>query len=113
MILSALAEVGDRIHGLRAGGDDYLTKPFALRIGVLLCVRRSASTMPRPSTRRGAAIENQNVVGGAGGEKQPIAAVIGMVNDVARLGQAAPDELRYSFIVFDQQNFHAGGRSTA
>jgi two-component system, OmpR family, response regulator len=30
LILSALAEVDDRIRGLRAGGDDYLTKPFAL-----------------------------------------------------------------------------------
>ncbi|MTJ81843.1 MAG: response regulator transcription factor [Telmatospirillum sp.] len=29
LILSALAEVDDRIEGLRAGGDDYLTKPFA------------------------------------------------------------------------------------
>ena len=29
LILSALAEVDDRISGLRAGGDDYLTKPFA------------------------------------------------------------------------------------
>lgn len=29
LILSALAEVDDRIGGLRAGGDDYLTKPFA------------------------------------------------------------------------------------
>jgi len=29
LILSALAEVDDRIKGLRAGGDDYLTKPFA------------------------------------------------------------------------------------
>ena len=29
LILSALAEVDDRIQGLRAGGDDYLTKPFA------------------------------------------------------------------------------------
>lgn len=29
MILSALAEVDDKIKGLRAGGDDYLTKPFA------------------------------------------------------------------------------------
>jgi two-component system, OmpR family, response regulator len=30
LILSALAEVDDRIRGLRTGGDDYLTKPFAL-----------------------------------------------------------------------------------
>ena len=29
LILSALADVDDRIRGLRAGGDDYLTKPFA------------------------------------------------------------------------------------
>lgn len=29
MILSALGEVDDRVHGLRAGGDDYLVKPFA------------------------------------------------------------------------------------
>jgi two-component system OmpR family response regulator len=29
LILSALGEVDERIRGLRAGGDDYLTKPFA------------------------------------------------------------------------------------
>ena len=29
LILSALAEVDERIRGLKAGGDDYLTKPFA------------------------------------------------------------------------------------
>ncbi|TNE42547.1 MAG: response regulator transcription factor [Alphaproteobacteria bacterium] len=29
LILSALAEVDDRVKGLKAGGDDYLTKPFA------------------------------------------------------------------------------------
>jgi two-component system, OmpR family, response regulator len=47
LILSALAEVDDRIRGLRAGGDDYLTKPFALgelsaRLEAL--VRRSQGT---------------------------------------------------------------------
>jgi two-component system OmpR family response regulator len=30
LILSALGEVDDRVKGLRAGGDDYLTKPYAL-----------------------------------------------------------------------------------
>jgi two-component system, OmpR family, response regulator len=44
LILSALGEVDARIRGLRAGGDDYLTKPFAF--GELLArleavVRRS------------------------------------------------------------------------
>jgi len=29
LVLSALGEVDDRVKGLRAGGDDYLTKPFA------------------------------------------------------------------------------------
>jgi two-component system, OmpR family, response regulator len=29
LILSALADVDERIDGLKAGGDDYLTKPFA------------------------------------------------------------------------------------
>lgn len=29
LILSALGEVDDRVIGLKAGGDDYLTKPFA------------------------------------------------------------------------------------
>jgi two-component system OmpR family response regulator len=30
LILSALGEVDERIKGLKAGGDDYLAKPFAL-----------------------------------------------------------------------------------
>ena len=29
LFLSALGEVDDRVKGLRAGGDDYLTKPYA------------------------------------------------------------------------------------
>src|SRR5580698_7189779 len=29
LILSAKASVDDRVKGLQAGGDDYLTKPFA------------------------------------------------------------------------------------
>ena len=41
LILSALGEVDDKVKGLRAGGDDYLTKPFhpeelEARIRVLL-----------------------------------------------------------------------------
>jgi two-component system, OmpR family, response regulator len=46
LVLSALGTVDDRIRGLKAGGDDYLTKPFAFaellaRIEALL--RRSPS----------------------------------------------------------------------
>src|SRR5690606_16051870 len=45
LILSALGEVDDRVTGLRAGGDDYLVKPYAFtellaRIEVL--ARRSS-----------------------------------------------------------------------
>ena len=29
LILSALGQVDDRVKGLRAGGDDYLAKPYA------------------------------------------------------------------------------------
>jgi two-component system, OmpR family, response regulator len=47
LILSALASLDERVRGLRGGGDDYLTKPFALsellaRIDVL--ARRGAAT---------------------------------------------------------------------
>jgi two-component system, OmpR family, response regulator len=30
LILSALSDVDERVHGLKAGGDDYLAKPFAM-----------------------------------------------------------------------------------
>lgn len=52
LILSALADVDDRIRGLRAGGDDYLTKPFAF--GELLArldaLARRASGSGRETT---------------------------------------------------------------
>ncbi len=47
LILSALSGVDERVRGLRAGADDYLTKPFdflelTARLGVLLRPRYSA-----------------------------------------------------------------------
>ena len=47
LVLSALGEVDDRVEGLRAGGDDYLVKPYAFaellaRLDAL--VRRRAET---------------------------------------------------------------------
>jgi two-component system, OmpR family, response regulator len=45
LILSALGEVDDRVKGLRAGGDDYLTKPYAfseLLARIEALARRSA-----------------------------------------------------------------------
>lgn len=54
LVLSALGTVDDRVLGLKAGGDDYLTKPFAFsellaRIEALL--RRSATSSIAPQTR--------------------------------------------------------------
>ena len=48
LVLSALGTVDDRIRGLKAGGDDYLTKPFAFaellaRVEALLRRRPSAA----------------------------------------------------------------------
>ena len=44
LVLSALGEVDDRVSGLRAGGDDYLVKPFAfaeLQARIEALLRRS------------------------------------------------------------------------
>lgn len=47
LILSAKASVDDRVKGLQAGGDDYLTKPFAfseLLARVQALIRRATQT---------------------------------------------------------------------
>jgi len=52
LILSARREIDDRVRGLQAGGDDYLTKPFAfaeLLARVQALVRRATRT-PEPTT---------------------------------------------------------------
>jgi two-component system OmpR family response regulator len=51
LILSAKASIDDRVRGLQAGGDDYLTKPFAfseLLARVQALIRRS-SQAPEPT----------------------------------------------------------------
>jgi two-component system OmpR family response regulator len=49
LILSALGSVDQRVEGLRSGGDDYLTKPFAL--AELLALLRRGQVAPGPETR--------------------------------------------------------------
>ncbi|MEA2779839.1 MAG: two-component system, OmpR family, response regulator [Rhodospirillaceae bacterium] len=48
LVLSALGAVDDRVRGLRAGGDDYLTKPFAL----VELVARLEALLRRPADTR-------------------------------------------------------------
>lgn len=51
LILSAKASVDDRVRGLQAGGDDYLTKPFAfseLHARIHALIRRATHT-PEPT----------------------------------------------------------------
>ena len=56
LIVSALGEVDDRVRGLRAGGDDYLVKPFAfveLLARVEALARRSTSVVKETVLRIG------------------------------------------------------------
>jgi len=56
LIISALGEVDDRVRGLRAGGDDYLVKPFAfaeLLARVDALARRSPTVMKETLLRVG------------------------------------------------------------
>jgi two-component system OmpR family response regulator len=57
LVMSAMSEVDHRIQGLRAGGDDYLTKPFSpdemfARVEVLLR-RRPRNAKPETVLRTG------------------------------------------------------------
>src|ERR1700709_1695521 len=48
LVLSALSAVDDRVRGLRMGGDDYLTKPFAL----VELIARLEALLRRPAGSR-------------------------------------------------------------
>jgi two-component system OmpR family response regulator len=48
LVLSALGAVDDRVRGLRAGGDDYLTKPFEL----VELIARVEALLRRPNDTR-------------------------------------------------------------
>jgi two-component system OmpR family response regulator len=56
LILSALGEVDDRVKGLRAGGDDYVVKPYAfseLQARIEALLRRVRSLAPETTLEVG------------------------------------------------------------
>ena len=60
LILSALGQVDDRVKGLRAGGDDYLSKPYAfseLLARVEVLVRRGGGSANDPTVLRVGGLE--------------------------------------------------------
>jgi DNA-binding response OmpR family regulator len=62
LILSARRSVDDRVRGLEQGGDDYLTKPFALaellaRLRNLLKRNSPADLLRREATRSGLSLQ--------------------------------------------------------
>ncbi|MCS4510589.1 response regulator transcription factor [Xylophilus ampelinus] len=57
LMLTAMGNLEDKVHGLRLGADDYLTKPFAFdellaRMEALLRRSRSRTQPPRPAALR-------------------------------------------------------------
>jgi two-component system OmpR family response regulator len=91
LVLSALDGVGDRVTGLKAGGDDYLTKPFAL--AELLA--RVEALLRRPAETR----ETRLVVGDL---------VLDLIDRAARRGTRAVELLPQEFKLLEYLMRHAG-----
>ena len=69
LIISALGEVDDRVRGLRAGGDDYLVKPFAFM--ELLAQSRGSGTAQRRRGERHRAARGRSGTGSRVAHCQP------------------------------------------
>jgi len=55
IMLTAKSETDDKVHGLKAGADDYITKPFEMKevlARIEAVLRRTAGTSPEVKSRR-------------------------------------------------------------
>ena len=55
IMLTAKSELADKVHGLKTGADDYITKPFEMRevlARIEAVLRRSAGSSPEAKARR-------------------------------------------------------------
>ena len=55
IMLTAKSETDDKVHGLKAGADDYITKPFEMKevlARIEAVLRRSAGVSPEVKSRR-------------------------------------------------------------
>ena len=67
---------------------------------------RAALTSDSPSMAGQHAIDDHHVVFLAGREIEPVAAVVGVVDDMAVLAQALGDVVGGLLVVFDEEDFH-------
>ena len=93
LLLSAMGEVDDRIAGLRAGGDDYLAKPFSFAE----LVARLEAIIRRGSARREA--PTRRVVGGL---------TLDLLSRVATRNGRSIELLNKEFQLLDYMMRHAG-----
>ncbi|MBO0767769.1 MAG: response regulator transcription factor [Solirubrobacterales bacterium] len=91
LFLTARDAVTDRVSGFHAGGDDYLTKPFALSELVVRvqALARRAGTGPGPSTTPPSLEES---IANGSGEGGAVPGSLGALLDPARHAVAGPDK---------------------